>query len=319
MTERGWAYHRALLRQVSPFVNRVRANLLLLVISLIWGAAFVAQSQAMADVGPMLFTGVRFLIGALVVLPLMVIEWRSLQRQSQPLQNSDWLKIGGLGGLLLLGAALQQIGIKTTSITNAGFLTALYVPLVPVLGWLLLRQLPHWSIWPCALACLAGAYLLSGAQQMEITTGDQWVIASAIPWALHVLLVGRFADRMAAPFLVAGGQFLVCGAIALVWALAFEPFSWTGLQAAAGPIAFGGVLSVGVAFTAQVVAQRHALAADAAIILSAETLFAALFGYFLMGDRLNAAGLAGCALIFSSILLVQLLPMLSLLHGRMKA
>ena len=125
MTERGRAYHRALLRQVSPFVNRVRANLLLLVISLIWGAAFVAQSQAMADVGPMLFTGVRFLIGALVVLPLMVIEWRGLQKQSQPLQNGDWLKIGGLGGLLLLGAALQQIGIKTTSITNAGFLTSL--------------------------------------------------------------------------------------------------------------------------------------------------------------------------------------------------
>lgn len=291
-------------------MSRIQANLLLVVIALIWGSAFVAQSHGMADIGPMAFTGVRFLIGALVVAPLMWREWQGLQRQQRGLVRGDALKIAGLGCLLLMGAAMQQIGIVSTTVTNAGFLTALYVPLVPVLGWLLLRHLPHWSVWPGALACLVGAFLLSGAHELKIGLGDAWVIASALPWALHVLLVGRVADRMNAPFLVAGGQFLVCGVLALAYALVAEPISWQALEAAALPIAYAGVLSVGVAFTAQVVAQRYAHAADAAIILSSETLFAALFGYLLMGDRLGPTGLAGCALILSSMLVVQLLPML---------
>ncbi|MDN3921714.1 DMT family transporter [Roseateles violae] len=292
-------------------MNRVQANLLLLVVALIWGSAFVAQSQGMAEVGPMLFTGVRFLIGALVVAPLAWLEWRGLARRERAPARRDGAKIAGLGVLMLLGAAMQQIGIVHTSVTNAGFLTALYVPLVPLLSWLLLRQLPHWSVWPGALACLVGAFLLSGAHELNIGVGDLWVIASAIPWAFHVLIVGRIADRMAAPFLVASGQFLVCGLLSLAWALAMEPVSLAGLQAAAGPIAYTGVLSVGVAFTAQVLAQRHAHASDAAIILSAETLFAAVFGYLLMGDRLSAAGLLGCGLILASLLVIQLLPLLN--------
>lgn len=291
-------------------MSRVQANLLLVLIALIWGSAFVAQSHGMADVGPLAFTGVRFLIGAVVVAPLAWREWQGLHRQSRALQPVDGLKIAGLGSLLLLGAAMQQIGIVSTTVTNAGFLTALYVPLVPVLGWLLLRQLPHWSVWPGALACLVGAFLLSGAHSLQVSLGDSWIIASALPWALHVLLVGRVADRMNAPFLVAGGQFLVCGLLALAWALMFEPLSWAGLQAASLPIAYTGLLSVGVAFTAQVVAQRYAHAADAAIILSSETLFAALFGYLLMGDRLDEAGLLGCGLILASMLTIQLLPLL---------
>lgn len=291
-------------------MSRVKANLLLTLVALIWGSAFVFQSQGMAHVGPMAFTGVRFLIGALVVVPLMWWEWRGLQRQDKPLQRTDAFRIMGLGSLLMMGAAMQQIGIVSTTVTNAGFLTALYVPLVPVLGWLLLRHRPHWSAWPAALACLLGAYLLSGAQNVAISQGDLWIIASTLPWAVHVLLIGRVADRMAAPFLVAGGQFAVCGLAALLWSLAIEPVSWTGLQAAAWPIAYTGIMSVGVAFTGQVVAQRYAHATDAAILLSSETLFAAAFGYVLMGDRLSAAGLAGCALIFVSMMGVQLLPLL---------
>ena len=294
-------------------MTRAQANLLLLLVALIWGSAFVAQSQGMANVGPMLFTGVRFLIGAAVVAPLAWMEWRRLAQQKQRPTPRDGKKIVGLGVLMLLGAAMQQIGIMSTTVTNAGFLTALYVPLVPVLGWLLFRHLPHWSVWPGALACLVGAFMLSGAHSLNIGPGDLWVIGSALPWAFHVLMVGRVADRMAAPFLVASGQFLVCGLLALAWALVFEPFSWAGLQAAAWPIAYTGVVSVGIAFTAQVVAQRYAHAADAAIILSAETLFAALFGYALMGDRLNSFGLLGCGLILASLLAVQLLP---LLRGR---
>lgn len=295
-------------------MTRIQANLLLTVIALIWGSAFVAQSHGMADLGPMAFTGVRFLIGTLVVAPLMWREWQGLKAQDRLLRPADGAKIAGLGSLLLMGAAMQQIGIVSTTVTNAGFLTALYVPLVPVLGWLLWRHLPHWSVWPGALACLVGAYLLSGAQTLSIGRGDLWVILSALPWAFHVVLVGRVADRMAAPFLVAGGQFAVCGVLALAWALVNEPISTSAIQAAAGALLYTGVFSVGIAFTAQVVAQRYAHAADAAIILSSETIFAAMFGYFMMGDRLSPAGLLGCALIFSSMMLIQLIPMFSMLQ-----
>ncbi|PKO61388.1 MAG: EamA/RhaT family transporter [Betaproteobacteria bacterium HGW-Betaproteobacteria-18] len=291
-------------------MTRARANVLLMLVALIWGSAFVAQSQGMAHVGPMTFTGVRFLIGAGVVAPLMWLEWRGLKRDAQSLQKTDGFRVAGLGSLLLAGAAMQQIGIVSTSVTNAGFLTALYVPLVPVLSWLVLRRLPHWSVWPGALACVLGAYLLSGTQGLSISSGDLWIIASTLPWAFHVLLVGRVADRMAAPFLVAGGQFVVCGLSALAWALVYESMNWAGLQGAAWALAYTGVMSVGVAFTAQVVAQRYAHATDAAIVLSAETLFAAIFGYLLMGDRLNAAGILGCGLIFASMMGVQLLPLL---------
>ena len=297
-------------------MTRFQANLLLTLIALIWGSAFVFQNQAMAHVGPLLFTGVRFLIGSLVVLPLAIMEWRRLGRTGRPLVRLDGLHIAGLGLLMTLGAVMQQIGIQTTSVTNAGFLTAVYVPLVPVLAWLLLRQVAHWSVWPAAAGCLVGAFLLSGAHELHIGLGDLWVAASAVPWAVHVLMVGRWADRMAAPFLVASGQFAVCGLLSLAAAFGMEPVHWAGIQAAAGPIAFTGVVSVGIAFTAQVVAQRYAHAADAAIILSAETLFAAAFGYVLLGERLNTAGLIGCGLMLACILLVQLLPLVGTLNRR---
>lgn len=297
-------------------MNRVQANLLLTAVALIWGSAFVAQSRGMADVGPLLFTGVRFLVGALVVLPLAVLEWRRLRRDGRPLVRRDGVHILGLGLLMTLGAVMQQVGIQFTSVTNAGFLTALYVPLVPVLGWLLLGHVAHWAAWPAALGCLAGAFLLSGAHELRIGLGDLWVAGSAIPWAVHVLMVGRWADRMAAPFLVACGQFAVCGLLSLLAASLAEPVRWASLQAAAWPIAYTGVLSVGVAFTAQVVAQRYAQAADAAIILSAETLFAAAFGALLLGERLTPAGLLGCSLMLACILLVQLLPLVGTLRAR---
>jgi len=228
------------------------------------------------------------------------------------------LEVGALGVLLTLGATLQQIGISGTTVTNAGFLTALYVPLVPLLAWVIQRVRPHWSVWPTSLGCLWGSWLLAGVQGLDPAVGDLWVIGSSVFWALHVLFVGRIAERLAAPFLVACGQFLVCGMLSLLWAALSETITLDGIRQALLPIVYAGVVSVAIGFTAQVIGQRHAQPADAAIILSGETVFAALFGFLLMGDRLPASGLAGCALILLCIVVVQIAP-LTLARQRVRA
>ncbi|QKS27642.1 DMT family transporter [Accumulibacter sp.] len=290
-------------------MTRTQANLILLTVALIWGSAFVAQAEGMAGVGPLTFTGIRFLLGAAIILPLAWREWQQRSLFRLPAGTGDVLWVGALGVLLMLGAALQQIGITGTTVTNAGFLTALYVPLVPLLAWLLLRIRPHWSVWPTSLGCLAGSWLLSGAQGLHPAAGDLWVIASSLFWALHVLFVGRIAERIAAPFFVACGQFIVCGMGSLLWGTLSETITLAGIRHAMLPIVYAGLVSVAIGFTAQVIGQRYAQASDAAIILSAETVFAALFGYLLMGDRLQAGGIAGCALILACIIIVQIAPL----------
>jgi len=297
-------------------LSRSQANLLLLFVALIWGSAFVAQAHGMDGVEPLTFTGIRFLLGVAVVAPLAWRDWRRLARGSARPGRQSVRGIIGLGLLLTFGAVFQQIGIKTTTVTNAGFLTALYVPLVPLLSWLIVRVRPHWSIWPPAIGCLAGTWMLSGAGALAIGSGDAWVIASSLFWALHVIFVGRVGDRLAAPFLIACGQFFVCAVACLLGAALSETITVDGIRNAAIPIVYTGVISVGIAYTGQVVAQRYAAAADAAIILSAETLFAALFGFILMGDRLNSTGIAGCVLIFVCIVAVQMAPIV--FSGRRK-
>lgn len=301
-------------------MTRIQANILLLAVALVWGSAFVAQAHGTESLGSFTFTGIRFLLGFCVVAPL---AWRDLRlisrRPPRGLPSGRTVKPGRrdvigvlmLGLLLALGAVFQQIGITGTTVTNAGFLTALYVPLVPLISWLIMRTRPHWSVWPASIGCLAGTWMLSGAGALSLGVGDAWVIASSLFWALHVIFVGRVAERIAAPFLVACGQFFVCGVACLIWAGFTETITLESIRQATVPILYTGIISVGFAYTGQVVGQRYADAADAAIILSAETLFAALFGFLLMGDRLSSTGIAGCALILVCIIAVQMLPLIA--------
>lgn len=291
-------------------MSRIQANALLLLAAVIWGSAFVGQVIGMDGLGPLSFTGLRFLLGAAVVAPLAWRESRRLRAQGHGFGAAETRWVLGLGGLLCSGVVMQQFGLMSTTVTNAGFLTALYVPLVPLLAWWLQRQRPHWSTWPAVIGCLAGTWLLTGGTLTGLSRGDLWVMASALPWAVHVLWVGQVANRLRGAFRLACGQFAVCGIVATAAGLALEPISGDGLLRAAGAIAYTGLLSVGVGFTLQVIGQRHAPPADAAIVLSSETVFAALFGAAFLGDRLGPAGLAGCALILASILLVQILPLL---------
>jgi drug/metabolite transporter (DMT)-like permease len=291
-------------------MTRTQANLLLTLAALIWGSAFVVQQIGTGNLGTISFTGARFLLGALVVLPFAVRQFRRVERGERPFQRRDWFGLIVTGLVLCTAAVLQQHGILRTSVANAGFLTAVYVPLVPLIGLLFLRRRVHWSVWPASCGCLAGTYIMSGAQGLDFRLGDLWVLSSTLFWAVHVILVGIMAWRTRAPLVVATTQFLVCGLTGLVVGILVEQPTLADFLGALYGICYVGVFSVGLAFTLQVVGQRFTPAADAAIILSSETVFAALAGFIFLDERLAAVRIAGAGLILCSILAVELLPTL---------
>jgi drug/metabolite transporter (DMT)-like permease len=290
-------------------MTRIQANLLLTLAAMIWGSSFVVQQIGTGELGTISFTGSRFLVGAMLVLPFAIRQWRRVQKKTRAFQSIDLLGILLTGCVLLTAAVLQQHGILRTSVTNSGFLTALYVPLVPFLGLIVLKRKVHFIIWPASICCFIGTYILSGAQHIALAVGDLWVISSTIFWATHVMLVGIMATRTRAPLVVAAGQFLVCGLGGLSLGFIVETPTLLQIVGALWGILYVGVFSVGMAFTLQVVGQRFTPAADAAIILSSETVFAALGGMVFLGERLSFLQLCGGGFILISILAVELIPM----------
>lgn len=290
-------------------MNRLQANLLLTVAAMIWGSSFVVQQIGTGELGTITFTGARFLLGGFVVLPFALRQFDHVHRNERPFVAKDWLGIALTGLVLFTAAALQQHGILRTTVINSGFLTALYVPLVPVIGLLFLKRKVHFSIWPASLFCFLGTFILSGARDVELAIGDVWVISSTVFWASHVILVGIMASKTRAPLMVACGQFLVCGVVGMSLGFALESPSFRQILGAGWGICYIGFFSVGMAFTLQVVGQRYTPAADAAIILSSETVFAAMGGMVFLGERLSLFQLSGAAMILAAILLVELLPL----------
>lgn len=289
-------------------MSRPLANTLLLLTALIWGSAFVAQSTAMEHVGPLTFTGIRFLMATLAVLPFAIVETRL--RRDQPLDLRTAGAFTALGLVFFAAISLQQIGLLTTTVTNAGFLTGIYVVLTPLVALLAFREIPHPVVWPASLVTLGGIYLLGGGALSALTIGDLLMLVCAVFCALHVGMIGSVVRHCARPLLLSVWQFVVVGTAAIIPGLLLEPVSMSAVVAAGPELLYTGLVSGGLAFTLQAIGQRWTRAADAAILLSSEALFAALFGALLLGERLGPAGLAGCALIFASILAVQLVPML---------
>lgn len=283
----------------------LKAEVLLLLAAIIWGFAFVAQRVGMDHVGPFTYNGVRFVLGALSLLPLLWLGRRS----ALPIGPGGWRPIlgGGLlaGLILFAGASLQQVGIVYTTAGKAGFITGLYVVIVPLLGLLWGHRTP-WSTWIGAALAVAGLYLLTLTDDLTLAEGDGLVLIGAFFWAGHVLVIGWLSGRHIEPVLLAGLQFIVCAVLSLAVAVATEPITLAGLWGGAMPILYGGLLSVGVAYTLQVVAQRDAPPAHAAIILSLETVFAALGGWLLLDEILSGRGLLGCMFMFAGMLLSQL-------------
>lgn len=277
-----------------------QADGLLLVTAIIWGLAFVAQRAGMEHIGPFVFNTLRFALGCLSLLPLL--WWR---RQA-PAQPSRPLILGslGAGGLLFAGSSLQQIGLVYTTAANAGFITGLYIVLVPIIA-LFWRHKTETNTWIGAIVSLVGLFMLSMTDRWTLAYGDLLELIGAFFWAGHVLLIGWLCRRID-PIRLALGQFVVCTLLSLVSALSWEQFELQAISAVWVPIGYAGILSVGVAYTLQVVAQRHAPAAHAAIILSLESVFAALGGWLLLDESLGIRGLLGCATMLSGMLISQL-------------
>jgi len=281
-----------------------KSDSLLMLTAIIWGSAFVAQRVGMSYVGPLTFNGVRFALGTLVLLPF--IRWRNqhqtitsdLQRANVAWQN---LLGGGLVGLLLFsGASLQQIGLVYTTAGKAGFITGLYVIIVPLMG-LILGQWPGWGGWVGACCATIGLYLLSITEALSFAPGDLWVLFGAFFWAAHVLALSWLSPRMER-IKLACTQYAVCSVLSLLGAYFTETITLDGINGAIIPILYGGILSVGIAYTLQVVAQRNAPPIHAAIILSLEAVFAALAGWLILGEMLSLRALIGCAFMFTGML-----------------
>lgn len=286
----------------------LKADWLLLLTAVIWGSAFVAQRVGMDHVGPFTFNGVRFTLGALVLLPL-VVRRKPLAPpepgQEQGVPRGILLWGGSLAGVVLFtAAALQQVGLVYTTAGKAGFITGLYVIIVPILG-LLWGFRPGWGGWTGAGMAVAGLYLLSVTEDFTLAPGDFLELIGAFFWAVHVLILGWLSPKVRRVRL-ACIQFSVCALLSLIAAGFLEPFTAEGLRLAAVPILYGGLLSVGVAYTLQVVAQRHAPPVHAAVILSLEAVFAAVAGWILLGEVLDLRAMVGCGLMLAGMLTAQL-------------
>jgi drug/metabolite transporter (DMT)-like permease len=292
---------------------KLQANLLLLLTSVIWGFGFIAQRLGMDHIGPYSFNVFRFLLGALSLLPL--VYFLGKKKAGQPKAGKPFWIVGGLAGMVLFGGAtLQQAGLQYTTAGKAGFITGLYLVIVPLIGFCLKQKITKMTIVGALLATY-GLYLLSITKGFDIGRGDSLVLFGAFFWAVHVQVVGYAATYKLDPLKLAVLQYLICAGLNLVLALFFEKFSVQATLDASGAILYAGLISVGVAYTLQIVAQKHIDPSRTAIILSLEAVFAVLGAWLVIilglsfakaDELLNSRQSWGCILMFAGMLLSQL-------------
>lgn len=286
-------------------MSRIQANLVLLLAAAIWGGGFVAQATAMQAMGPLWFVSVRFFVATAVVLPFALME---SARASRPLSGRDRMVFIATGLALFGGATVQQLGLMTTTVTNASFLTGLYVVFVPVISLIFLRRPPHWVIWPAALLALAGIYLLGGGDLGSLNGGDALIVICALFWSAQIILAGYAAHSTGRVLTLSVWQFAVTAVVGMMVAAATEPFHFEALSGAMTEILYAGTMSSGLAFVLQIFGQRYTTAPQAAIFLATEALFGALFGALLLGESLHMPGYVGCGLLFIAIVMVEIVP-----------
>lgn len=291
-------------------MTRLRADLLLLLVALIWGAAFVAQKTALEHMGPAAFSALRFALSMIVILPLVLRERRRnrMDLRQSPATARD---AAVLALSFILGVLLQQYGVAESTVARSGFLTGLYVLFTPLIGAVFYRQKLSGWILPAAALAVAGVFFLSGGK--EVLTGSfgrgEWLLLGcAAAWGAQVVVVGRLVMKTRTPFQLCFFQYAAAVAGAGLVALCAETTALSGILAAWRELLYAGVVSGGLAYTIQVIAQQYTPASDCAVICSAESVFAALAGVLLMGEFLTGMAIVGCLLIVIAILTVELAP-----------
>lgn len=295
--------------------KKLRGELMLLLTALIWGASFVAQRAGMAYIGPFTFNGIRSYIGALTLLPLIIAMDRREQKTGRNADSDSaqcrWAErrvslTGGIwcGIILFVASSLQQYGMLYTTAGKAGFITALYIVLVPLLGLFLKRRVRP-LVWLCVALATIGLYLLSVEEGLSIGKGGWLVMACAVGFAVHILVIDHFSPHVNGVKLSCL-QFFVCGLLSTPFMLAFETIDWAGIVSSWLPILYAGIMSCGVAYTLQIIAQRDTDPTIASIILSLESVFALLTGIAILSEQVTARQAAGCATMLTATILAQL-------------
>ncbi|MBT3854259.1 MAG: DMT family transporter [Thiotrichales bacterium] len=288
----------------------IRADLLMLLAAAIWGFAFVAQREGMETMGPFLFNTARFFIGTVFLLPIVwyLSKKKKISTGKETSTKKLWVA-GTVAGLFLFTASsFQQVGIQYTTAGKAGFITGLYIFFVPLIG-IFLGQRTGSGTWLGAFIAVIGLYLLSINEDFSIARGDLLQLICAVFFAAHVLVIGYVAKRMD-PLKLSLIQYLVSGVLSFFIAIAIEVITWQMIVDTAIPLLYAGIMSIGVGYTLQVVAQQHAKSSHAAIILGLEGAFAVLGGWLILDENLSTRGLIGCVLMLSGMFLSQLLPRL---------
>ena len=290
-------------------MTKTTAHGLMLLAAFVWGTTFIAQTTGMETIGPMTFTAIRYLIGALTVLPLAIFEARRVSLWAHMKADRRFaLQTIGLGFLMFGGIGLQQTALQYTDVANAAFLTALYVPAVPLIMWLFMRNRIDSRIWIALVMSLAGSWFLSGNAEILQQWGDFLVATGALFWAGHIIVIGIVMHKLNAPFQIAVLQSAICVILGAVPMFAIEQPEFADLLPVAPELFYAGCLSVGLAYTLQLMAQAHASTILAAFILSLESVFAALAGWLILDQYLSYAGLLGCTLIFAAVLMADVIP-----------
>lgn len=289
----------------------VRQSLLLLLTATIWGTAFVAQSTGMEYIGPFTMNATRCLLGGLVLLPVIFLMNRKKMvgdeaEKTEPTKNNKTLYVGGIlcGILLCIASNLQQIGIKYTTVGKAGFITALYIIMVPILGIFAHKKVGV-KIWIGVVLAVAGLYLLCMKEGFALTMGDSYVLACAMFFSFHILVVDYFSPKVDGVKLSCI-QFFTCSILSGIGMVIWEQPQIAQILEAWLPICYAGILSCGVGYTLQIVGQKGMNPTVASLIMSLESVVAAIAGFLLLGQTMSGRELAGCILMFGAIILAQL-------------
>ena len=293
--------------------NKLSGTLALLFATVIWGSAFIAQSVGMDHIGPMTFQASRCGRGALFLIPIIFLFEKDKKRHFKNWADAKLWKTGFFcGTALFVAAGLQQVGLVYTSAGKAGFITAMYIVLVPILG-LFLKRKPPVSAWISVVVAVAGLYLLSCVGASEINLGDILMLGGALGFAVQITLVDELAGDLDGLRLNCIQAF-VCSVFSAVVMFLTETPTFSGIVSAAIPIGYAGICSMGIAYSLQIIGQKHLEPTPASLIMSLESVFAALCGWLLLHERMSPAELCGCALVFCAVIISQL-PEKKKTHG----